>query len=165
MAPWKSGLFPFFVFANSVNWDTGVMIKSESHEPRPSIDYCTWAIMSERGPATYRRGSHRRYPARCASTAKSDDVSILCQSFKTTGKRGSHTRPPSSSSHIFIFTIFLASESASFSVSPGATAAKTNMPLPMDDTTCLSTVTEADRTRCRIAGGREKSRMNNRKTC
>ena len=59
--------------------------------------------------------------------------------------------PPASSSHIRIFKTLLAKASASFSVSPGATAAKTKMPLPMDDINCLSTVTEAERTLCRIA--------------
>ena len=61
------------------------------------------------------------------------------------------TRPPDSSSHIFILSTLAASESASFSVSPGATAAKTRTPLPMDEMTSLSTVTDADSTRCRIA--------------
>lgn len=41
--------------------------------------------------------------------------------------------------------------STSFSVSPAATAAKTRTPLPMDDTTSLSTVTDAERTLCSIA--------------
>ena len=40
---------------------------------------------------------------------------------------------------------------SSFSVSPGATAAKTSTPLPMEDTTSWSTVTEADNTRCNMA--------------
>lgn len=70
-----------------------------------------------------------------------------------------YTRPPVSSSHILIFRTLAARDSASFSVSPGAMAAKTRTPLPMDDTSSLSTVTEADRTRCRMAetvGGAER---------
>lgn len=62
-----------------------------------------------------------------------------------------HTRPPFSSSHNRIFKTFAANDSASFSVSPGATAANTNMPFPIDDISCLSTVTEADSTRWSIA--------------
>jgi hypothetical protein len=65
--------------------------------------------------------------------------------------RISHTRPPDSSSQSFSFRTLAARESASFSVSPGATAAKTNTPLPICETTCWSTVTEAERTLCSIA--------------
>lgn len=65
-----------------------------------------------------------------------------------------HTRPPLSSSQSLILSTFAARESASFSVSPGATAAKTSTPLPIDETTAESTVTLAERTRWRIAGGR-----------
>lgn len=68
------------------------------------------------------------------------------------GSKKSYTRPPSSSSQSFILRILAAREAASFSVSPGAMAAKTRMPLPMEETTSFSTVTEAERTRWRMAG-------------
>lgn len=41
--------------------------------------------------------------------------------------------------------------SISFSVSPGATAAKTRTPRPIEETSSFSTVTDPDRTRCSIA--------------
>lgn len=62
-----------------------------------------------------------------------------------------HTLAPVSSSQSFIFNTLAAKESASFWVSPGATAAKTRTPFPIDETTSFSTVTEADSTRCNIA--------------
>lgn len=61
------------------------------------------------------------------------------------------TRPPASSSHSFILSTLDATELTSFSVSPGATAAKTSTPLPIDEMTSLSTVTEADSTRWMMA--------------
>ena len=61
------------------------------------------------------------------------------------------TWPPDSSSHSLNFSSLAANESASFSVSPGATAASTSTPLPIEDTSCWSTVTEAERTRCSMA--------------
>lgn len=67
-------------------------------------------------------------------------------------RESTHTRPPDSSSHNFNFNTLAAKESASFSVSPGATAAKTSTPFPILETTSWSTATEADRTRWRIAG-------------
>lgn len=60
------------------------------------------------------------------------------------------TLTPSSSSHNFILKTLAAMRSASFSVSPGATAAKAKTPLPIDEIISLSTVTDADRTRCRM---------------
>lgn len=64
---------------------------------------------------------------------------------------GSRTDAPLSS-HSLRRRTLLASVSASFSVSPAATAASTSTPLPMDETTSLSTVTDADSTLCIIAG-------------
>lgn len=57
------------------------------------------------------------------------------------------TLPPESSSQSLILRILVAMLSHSFSVSPGATAARTRIPLPIEDTIVLSTVTEADNTR------------------
>lgn len=50
-----------------------------------------------------------------------------------------------------MFKTLLANVSISFSVSPGATAAKTKTPLPMEDISSFSTVTDADKTRWNIA--------------
>lgn len=60
--------------------------------------------------------------------------------------------PPSSASHNLTFRILPAIDSTSFWVSSLATAARTNRPLPMVDTSWPSTVTEADFTRCMTAG-------------
>ena len=57
-----------------------------------------------------------------------------------------HTLPPLSSSQSFILRTLLAICWASFSESPGATAANTSTPRPIDEMTSLSTVTEADST-------------------
>ena len=62
-----------------------------------------------------------------------------------------HTLPPFSSSQSFIFNTLAASESASFSVSPGAMAAKTSTPFPIEETSWESTVTDAESTRWRMA--------------
>jgi hypothetical protein len=53
---------------------------------------------------------------------------------------------PVSSGHIFSLRTFVAMTSASFRVSLGATAAKTNTPLLIEDINCLSTLTEAEAT-------------------
>lgn len=89
------------------------------------------------------------------STSPSMSVTLLfhyhsnqiISSVSQPGQKASHTRPPSSSSQSFILTTLFANESASFSVSPGATAANTSTPRPMDDTRCFSTVTDAESTR------------------
>lgn len=70
-----------------------------------------------------------------------------------TGIRGLNTLPPFSSSHNFSLMTLAARLSASFSVSPGATAAKTRTPLPIEETSSFSTVTDAESTRCSIAAG------------
>ena len=62
-----------------------------------------------------------------------------------------HTVAPVSSGHNFIFSTFAAIDSTSFFVSSDATAANTSTPFPIDDIKWLSTVTEADVTRCRTA--------------
>lgn len=62
-----------------------------------------------------------------------------------------HTVVPVSSGHNFIFNTFAAIDSTSFLVSSDATAAKTSTPFPIDEIRWLSTVTEADATRCRTA--------------
>lgn len=58
-----------------------------------------------------------------------------------------YTVPPASSGHNLNFKTFAAIASTSFCVSSDATAANTSTPLPIDETSCLSTVTEADATR------------------
>lgn len=78
-----------------------------------------------------------------------DQFLVLCLE-----RDGAFTRPPASSSHSRIFKTLAANDSTSFSVSPGATAAKTRIPFPTEEISCLSTVTEADSTRWRIAGNR-----------
>lgn len=55
--------------------------------------------------------------------------------------------------HILNFRTFAAMDSTSFAVSSRPTAAKTRSPFPMDETSCESTVTEAEATRCRMALG------------
>lgn len=87
------------------------------------------------------------------STSKHLDTSLHLTPTGEIG-RGPPTRPPLSSSQSLILSTLAARESASFSVSPGATAAKTSTPRPIDETTAESTVTLAERTRWRIAGGR-----------
>lgn len=62
-----------------------------------------------------------------------------------------HTVAPASSGHNFIFNTFAAIDSTSFLVSSDAMAANTSTPLPIDEIKWLSTVTEADATRCRTA--------------
>ena len=62
-----------------------------------------------------------------------------------------HTVAPASSGHNFIFNTFAAIDSTSFLVSSDAMAANTSTPLPIDETKWLSTVTEADATRCKTA--------------
>lgn len=62
-----------------------------------------------------------------------------------------HTVAPVSSGHNFIFNTFAAIDSTSFLVSSDATAANTSTPFPIDEIRWLSTVTEADATRCRTA--------------
>lgn len=71
---------------------------------------------------------------------------------ETARQGGILTLPPESSSQSLILSSLAAMDSHSFSVSPGATAAKTSMPFPMEDTVFLSTVTLADRTLCKITG-------------
>jgi hypothetical protein len=58
---------------------------------------------------------------------------------------------PASSGHIFSFRILAAIDSTSVRVSSGATAAKTNIPFPIDEMVSEFTVTEADATLCRTA--------------
>lgn len=58
---------------------------------------------------------------------------------------------PSSSGHIFNLRTLAAIDSTSWRVSSGATAAKTRIPLPIEDTFSALTVTEADMTLCRTA--------------
>lgn len=65
-------------------------------------------------------------------------------------RRSEHTGDPSSS-HSLRRRTLLAMVSTSFFVSPAATAARTRTPLPMEETTSLSTVTDAERTLCIIA--------------
>lgn len=66
-------------------------------------------------------------------------------------EKGPNTLPPFSSSHNLNLMTLAARLSASFSVSPGATAAKTRTPLPMEETSSFSTVTDAESTRWSMA--------------
>lgn len=61
------------------------------------------------------------------------------------------TVPPASSGHIFSFKTFAAIDSTSVRESPDAIAAKTSIPFPIEEITCVSTVTEAEVTLCRMA--------------
>jgi hypothetical protein len=66
-----------------------------------------------------------------------------------------HTRPGGSldsSSQSLAFSILLAMASTSFSVSSFDMAASTSRPLPIEDISWPSTVTEADLTLCKTAG-------------
>ena len=63
----------------------------------------------------------------------------------------SHTVPPVSSGHILSFKTLDAIASTSLRVSSGAIAAKTSTPFPIEEISCLSTVTEAEATRWRMA--------------
>ena len=68
------------------------------------------------------------------------------------GRKEHHiTLAPDSSSQSFILRTLEAIEWISVSVSPGATAAKTRTPRPIDEMTSLSTVTDADKTRWMMA--------------
>jgi hypothetical protein len=75
------------------------------------------------------------------------DMSQMCWRWRRTRPGGSLE----SSSQNFVFKILPAMDSMSFSVSSLETAARTSRPLPMEDISWPSTVTEADLTRCIIA--------------
>lgn len=80
---------------------------------------------------------------------KSEDRLQMHDSTETTIVR---TLPcPASSAHSFIFNTLFAIRSISALVSSGPTAASTRMPRWMEETSCRSTVTDADVTRCRMA--------------
>lgn len=70
-----------------------------------------------------------------------------CSEFRVLRLEESHTLPPFSSSHSFMFKSLFADFSESLIVSSLLTAAKARMPLPIEAMSSPSTLTEADLTR------------------